>query len=81
MFSGLSANYPVGLVDTISAILFYDWDNRDWYRTFTWQRMYDNWTFYLLGFWNPEELRLHQNQESNNTFAGKGLYVMIVFNH
>jgi len=79
--SGLSANYPLGLVDTISAILFYDWDNRDWYRTFTWQRMYDNWTFYLLGFWNPEELRLNQNQDSNNTFAGKGIYVMIVFNH
>ena len=80
-FSGLSANYPLGLVDNISAIVFYDWDNKDWYRTFTWQRMYDNWSFFLIGFWNPDELLLNQNQDSNSTFAGKGFHLMIVYNH
>jgi hypothetical protein len=80
-FSGLSANYPMGLVDNISAIIFYDWDNKDWYRTVTWQRLYDNWSFFLLAFWNPDELMLNQIQDSNNNFSGKGFHVMVVFNH
>jgi hypothetical protein len=80
-FSGLSVNYPMGLVDNISAIIFYDWDNKDWYRTFTWQRIYDNWSFFLLAFWNPEELLLNQIQDGNNNFSGKGFHVMVVFNH
>lgn len=80
-FSALSMNYPLGLVDNVSAILYYDWENQDWYRTVTWQRTYDNWSFYLIGFWNPEELRLNPNQTGNNPFAGKGLQFMVVFNH
>jgi hypothetical protein len=80
-FSGLAMNYPLGLVDNVSAILFYNWDNKDWYRTFTWQRTYDNWSFFLIGFWNPEELQLNQNQDINSTFAGKGFQLTVVFNH
>jgi hypothetical protein len=80
-FSGLSVNYPMGLVDNLAAILFYDWDNKDWYRTLTWQRIYDNWSFFLMGFWNPEELLFIQNQDRTGTFSGKGIHIMIVFNH
>jgi hypothetical protein len=80
-FSGFSVNYPIGLVDNVSAIVFYDWDNTDWYRTFTWQRLYDNWSFFLIAFWNPEEILLNQTQDANNNFSGKGFQVMVVFNH
>jgi hypothetical protein len=80
-FSGLSANYPMGLVDNISAIVFHDWDNKDWYRTFTWQRIYDNWSFFLIAFWNPEKILINQIQDGNNNFSGKGFQVMVVFNH
>jgi hypothetical protein len=80
-FTGLSVNYPLGLVDNISAIVFYDWDHKDWYRTFTWQRLYDNWSFFLIAFWNPEQILLNQTQDANNNFSGKGFQVMVVFNH
>jgi hypothetical protein len=80
-FTGSSINYPVGIVDNVSAIVFYDWENKDWYRTFTWQRLYDNWSFYLIGFWNPDEILLSQNQNGNNNFTGAGFQVMVVFNH
>jgi len=80
-FSGLFLNYPLGLVDNVSAILFYDWNNKDLYRTFTWQRIYDNWRFFLIIFWNPEELFLSQNRENTSNFAGKGFQFMVVFNH
>ena len=80
-FSALSVNYPFGLIDNLTGIVYYDWESHDWYRFINWQRTYDNWRFYLIGFWNPDRFQLYQNQESANTFAGKGIQVMAVFNH
>jgi hypothetical protein len=80
-FSGWSLNYPLGPVDRISAILYRDWTDRDWYRLVTWQRTYDNWIIYLLGFWNPQNIQLYQTQGGSNTYAGTGIQLMVVFNH
>jgi len=80
-FSALSLSHPFGLVDRLSGILYYDWTNAQWYRLVTWQRTYDDWIIYLQGFWNPETIRLYQNQMSNNPFAGTGIRFMLVFNH
>lgn len=87
-FSALSLNYPLGLVDRISCILYHDWSNREWYRLITWQRTYDNWIIYLLGFWNPKNIQVNQSQGTtslgqavSNPFAGTGIQLMIVFNH
>jgi hypothetical protein len=80
-FSALSLNYPLGLIDNLTAMIYYDWENKDWYRFINWQRMYDRWSFYLIGFWNPDQFQIYQNQTENNLFAGKGLQLMIVLNH
>lgn len=80
-FSALSLNYPLGVVDQVSAMLYRDWKNNDWYRLMTWQRTYDNWSFYLIGFWDPENIQLYSNQTGSNPFAGTGLQIMVVFNH
>lgn len=80
-FSGLSLDYPLGLMDNVSAIVSYDWDNNDWYRTFTWKRLYDNWSFFLIGFWNPKQALLNQNRDTDSDFSGKGVQLMVVFNH
>ena len=80
-FSALSLNYPLGVVDQLSAMLYRDWKNQDWYRLITWQRTYDNWSFYLIGFWDPENIQLYSNQTGSNPFAGTGLQIMVVFNH
>ena len=79
--SGLSANYPLGLVDNVSTIVSYEWENNDWYRTFTWQRLYDNWSFFLIGFWNPQQTLLIESQDTNSNFSGTGFQLMVVFNH
>ena len=79
--SGLSMSYPLGLMDTVSAIVSYDWSNEDWYRTFTWQRLYDKWSFFVIGFWNPDQLLPIQNLDTNNNFSGKGVQLMVVLNH
>ncbi len=80
-FSALSLNYPLGVVDQISAMLYRDWKNQEWYRLMTWQRTYDNWSFYLIGFWDPENILLYNNQTGTNPFAGTGCEIMVVFNH
>ncbi|HEY9166606.1 MAG TPA: hypothetical protein VIS48_10635 [Candidatus Kryptonia bacterium] len=80
-FSGLSMSYPLGILDQLSAIVYRDWNNKQWYRIATWQRKYDNWSLYLLGFWNPETIQIYRNQGGTNAFAGTGFQVMAVFNH
>lgn len=80
-FSGFSLNYPLGLVDRLSAIIFYDWENDDWYRLLNWNRQYDNWGFYILAFWNPQIIQLYQATTGKNPFAGRGIQLLIVFNH
>jgi hypothetical protein len=87
-FSALSLNYPLGLIDRISGILYRDWSSKEWYRLVTWQRTYDNWMFYLLGFWNPNSVGLYRIQPPNATgqpaaspYAGTGIQLMLVFNH
>lgn len=80
-FFALSFNYPLGLIDNLTAMIYYDWENKNWYRFINWQRLYDRWSFYLIGFWNPDQFQIYQNQTENNLFAGKGLQFMVVLNH
>ncbi len=80
-FSALALNYPLGLLDNITGILYYDWENKDFYNFLRWQRTYDRWSFHFMAFWNPEQFRVYNTQPGNNLFAGKGIQVMAVFNY
>ena len=80
-FSAVSFNYPLSLLDNLTAMIYYDWEQENWYRFINFQRTLDNWSFYLMGFWNPAQFQIYQNQQGKNLFAGKGLQVMVVFNH
>ncbi|MBN1779650.1 hypothetical protein JW948_00860 [bacterium] len=78
--TAVSVNYPLGLLDAVSALFFYDWDEQAGYRFLTWQRTTDRWQFHLIGFWNPDEFQMVQFQHSSALFTGKGLQAMLVFN-
>ena len=80
-FSALSVNYPLGVLDRLSGVVYRDWTDHEWYRMITWQRSYDNWMIYLLGFWNPEQIQLYRTQGGRSAFAGTGIQLMVVFNH
>lgn len=81
MFSGLSVDYPVGLLDIVSGIYYYDWTNHDNYVLFNWQRTYDNWQFNIIGFLNPETVPLNPTQTGGSAFTGTGFQIMVAFNH
>jgi hypothetical protein len=80
----VSLRYPIGLLDTMSAIFYLDATRDATYRFLSWQRSYDRWQFYLMGFWNPRQSAIHQGQVTDagqNPLTGRGVQIMAVFNH
>ena len=80
-FSALALRYPVGLLDNITGMVYYDWTNKDLYRFINWQRQYDNISLYLMLFWNPDEFNIYRDIEGAELFTGKGIQFMVVYNH
>ena len=81
VFSTLSLNYPLGLNDNLSAMVYYDWINKGVYNIVTWNHQFRNITLYCMGFSNPKQYKIPLTANDINLFAGTGLQVMIVFNH
>ena len=76
--STLSVSYPLRPSHNLSGLLYYNWDTREWYRILNLQLKYDYFSFYFIGYWNPDDAALYGSSENNSTFTGKGLRVMIV---
>jgi len=76
-FSGISLSYPFGLVDSLTGIVFYDWQNENPYYYATWKRTYDNWAINVSTFINPEISSIL----GASTFRGKGVRLMVIHNH
>jgi hypothetical protein len=77
-FSALAVSYPLGLLDNLRAIVYFDWTNRDLYSFLGWQRTTDNWMFSLSAFANPD--RPAATGRTGGA-AGKGVRFDVVFNH
>ena len=83
--SAASVRYPVGLLDAVSGIVYLNSVRHDAYRFVSWQRSYDRWQFYVMGFWNPRQAAILQPGQTvaagRSPLAGRGFQVMAVFNH
>jgi hypothetical protein len=84
-FGAMSARYPISLLDTLSGIVYVDGRRQDWYRFVSWQRTYDRWQLYVMGFWNPRQSALLPGAEAErigrSPMSGRGFQLMVVFNH
>jgi len=80
-FSLLTVSYSIGLFDRLSTILYYSWDDSRIFSFINWQKQFDNITLYVMGYWNPDTFTLPAQTSSQNIFAGKGVQLMLVFNH
>jgi len=78
--SAVSLRYPVGLLDMVQLLHYYDWNNAEHYRLLNWSRTYDRWQLILMAYWNPRQFLLYQHLQDVTAFSGKGLQGMIVFN-
>jgi hypothetical protein len=80
-FSLLTANYPVGQFDKLSAIVYFNWTNKTIYNFVSWQKQFDNIMLYIMGYWNPVYYQLPAQSGTTNLYSGKGIQLMLVFNH
>lgn len=79
-FSALLLRYPLGLLDEVSGIFYYDWKNRGVYRFLSWKRTYDALSLNLMFFWNPAELLVFQGRPGSASFAGTGFQLLLAYN-
>jgi hypothetical protein len=77
----LSVSYPLGLSDNFGIIDFYDWTHNAFYNFVNWHKQFNLISLYLMAFWNPENYLMPQQGDTGNLFAGKGVQVMVVWNH
>ena len=80
-FTGISLDYPLGLLDRMSTMLFFAGSTGEWYRLLTFRRTYDRWSFYVIGFLNPDHYQIFPGRTGASLFAGRGVQITIVFNH
>lgn len=79
-YIALALNYPFGLMNRIVAAVYYQWDNKSWYRFLSLQRDYDYWSFHLIGFWNPDQVPIAGNGDERKLYAGGGFQFMATVN-
>ncbi len=80
-FSLLNLTYNIDLFDNINAIIYYDWVNNRIYNFVNWQKQFNKWAFYLMGYANPKDYNIPSIGATENLYAGWGVQVMVVFNH
>jgi hypothetical protein len=77
----MSASYPIGMFDNISAIVYYDWYEKKSYNFLNWQKQYNKLTLHLMAYVNPKIYNIPSQSFDEMLYAGKGLQFMLVYNH
>ena len=80
-FTGTSISYPFGLSDNLNAIVYYEWLSKSFYNFLSWKKQFNKITLYSMVYLNPEINRLPLSRDSNNLMGGKGIQIMLVYNH
>lgn len=80
-FSLLSLSYPIGIFNNLSGILYYDWKSNKSYNFINWQFSFNKLSLHLMAFWNPEIYNIPTQQTDLNLMSGRGIQIMLVYNH
>ncbi|MDO9576546.1 MAG: hypothetical protein Q7J16_01545 [Candidatus Cloacimonadales bacterium] len=75
--SALMFTYPIGLFDSATALVNYDWISENFFYYLSYSRSYDYLSFYLNFFWNPE---YEESNFSNYYQDGKSIQLLIEMN-
>ncbi|HDP95367.1 MAG TPA: hypothetical protein ENN40_08425 [Candidatus Aminicenantes bacterium] len=78
---GLMMNYPIGLLDQVSGVYYWNPGQHNHYLWVNWQRTSDHWQFHFTLFLNPEAETRNPARDPAAGFSGNGFRVMVVFNH
>jgi hypothetical protein len=75
--TALSVTWPISMINRLSGIALYSWENNFWFRYLTLSADYDRSSFYLIGFWNSS-IPTVQLPIGTGTFSRYGLQLMYV---
>lgn len=80
-FTAMSAGYPLGMFDDIRAIAYYDWAGGGAFNFINWQRQFNRFALHVMAYWNPEGMVMPAQGVARNLYGGKGIQIMLVYNH
>jgi len=80
-FSGITLSYPLNLNNQLNAVFYHDWTHNTLYNFVNWKHQFNRVALYFMAYWNPEDYRLPLQNAKNNLTSGKGIQIMLVFNH
>lgn len=80
-FSAVSITYPVNITHSLSAMVFYNWTAKNWYRFVNWRISLNKISLHVIAFWNPESFDIYQNTGNAKLMGGKGIQLMFIWNH
>ncbi len=79
-FSAVLLDYPLNMFDQLMGLIYYDHENKNAFWYANWRRTYDHWSLNLMAFHYPETpgmAIMGRNQAS----LGKGIQVLLIYNH
>ena len=79
--SAFQLGYSLGIMDSISAIGYYSWKKDKFSQYISWMRTYDNFVFNISLFNFPETSLDIRGHTQNTIIGGRGIQIMVVFNH
>jgi hypothetical protein len=79
--SAFQMSYSLGILDSISAIGYYSWEQDKYYQHISWTRTYDNFLIYLSLFYYPETVMNNIRFSQNIITGGRGVQIMVIYNH
>lgn len=80
-FVALSANYPLSVISTLSGMVYLNPTDGDLYRFLNLSLVFDRFSYYIIGYWNPDNYKLFNTEAGTNPFNGKGFNIMVVLNY
>ena len=80
-FSALMTSYNLSLWDMVMGVFYYSWETQDLYNFITWRRTFDNFSFNVSLFWNPNTALMGVGENSSTFGSGQGFQIMVVYNH
>lgn len=80
-FTATNITYPLGLFDNISAMFFYNWEQKGTSVFINYSHQFQHITAYLMAYYNPKTQQGIQQNDLLNTTSGPGLRLMLVYNH
>jgi len=67
--------------DNLSAITYFDLQNKQSYNFLSYKRQLRKLDLHIMAFLNPKNYQMPYQTTDNMMLAGKGLQLMLVYNH